>query len=276
MNWIRHPELPKDEAAVVREFARLLRIVEYLGAMMVCLGLTGFVVLGSASRIASRASEAQMARATDDSALPRPPLSVAEVSAHARSSLRYVYHYSVIPGGIESVAQLRDAAMHDPVVAAHYADFSFANARFITLDHDATYYVSYRGSSGIFWTSLPVVVRRGEHLVSDGANLARARCGNRLSLAPLLPVSPAEPRAEELNAATVVRDPGGSIELARAARRRLGFIPFFPFYYPPGGGSGEPHFSGSADVPRPDAFFAAGIILACVALRRRLRPKYLP
>jgi hypothetical protein len=42
---------------------------------------------------------------------------------------RPVYPYSVVPGGVRDVAELKWAAKHDPVVAAHYAGFDYDHAR---------------------------------------------------------------------------------------------------------------------------------------------------
>ena len=44
---------------------------------------------------------------------------------------RTVYKYSVVPGGVRSVQELKWAAEHDPVVAAHYAGFDYDRARVV-------------------------------------------------------------------------------------------------------------------------------------------------
>jgi hypothetical protein len=36
------------------------------------------------------------------------------------TSARAIYPYSVIPGGVESAAELRNSVTRDPVVAEHY------------------------------------------------------------------------------------------------------------------------------------------------------------
>lgn len=113
--------------------------------------------------------------------------------------LRPLYPYSVIPGGAYSARELRNAVERDPVVAGHYADFDLAKVRMIRLDSDRMEYVSYRLGDHIFWTNRQLKLRKGEEVITDGTNLARTRCGNRLSDHAAEPTSAAQPPAEALN-----------------------------------------------------------------------------
>jgi hypothetical protein len=114
-------------------------------------------------------------------------------SGPSASVARPVYPYSVIPGGIESRAELTYAVFHDPVVAGHYADFDLSKAHVVRLDRDRAMYVSYRLGDHVYWTKKTLRLFKGETLISDGVHEARTRCGNRLSDTPLGPVSPAQP-----------------------------------------------------------------------------------
>jgi hypothetical protein len=109
------------------------------------------------------------------------------------SAGRPVYPYSVIPGGVENAQELKNAVLHDPVVAGHYADFNLAKARIVRLDNNRAVYVSYRLGDRVYWTKKALKLFKGERLISDGVHQARARCGNRLSYTPAQPVSPLEP-----------------------------------------------------------------------------------
>jgi hypothetical protein len=104
-----------------------------------------------------------------------------------------VFPYSVIPGGARSSRELSDAARREPVVAAHYAEFSVAHTRVIRLPYDKLAFVSYRLGNHIYWTKTKVTLHQGETLLSDGEHLARTRCGNRVSDVAMTPVSPQEP-----------------------------------------------------------------------------------
>ena len=113
---------------------------------------------------------------------------------------RPIFPYSIVPGGVRDARELQSAASHDPVVAKHYSDFRIAAARTVRLEKPLEMYVSYRRNNQVYWTRNRMLVPAGETLISDGENLARVRCGNRLSAIAAKPVSVSEPTKEELNA----------------------------------------------------------------------------
>jgi hypothetical protein len=102
---------------------------------------------------------------------------------------RKIYRYSVIPGGAYSGDELALALRVDPVAAAHYADFERSTVSVHTLSKDEYLYVSYRKADRVFWTANKRRIPKGEPVLSDGKNLARTRCGNRLSGIPQLPIA---------------------------------------------------------------------------------------
>jgi len=108
-------------------------------------------------------------------------------------SLRPVYPYSVIAGGIYSPQELAAANSKDAVVRAHYSDFNVNRAKLVQLTDDRYQYASYRVKDQIYWTRKKLRIPKGELLWSDGTSYARARCGNRLSDQPHDPTAPAEP-----------------------------------------------------------------------------------
>jgi len=154
------------------------------------------------NRLVASASRATAAR---DMALPLQP-----ASAFAG---RPLYPYSVIPGGVDGAAELRNAIAHDPVVAHHYADFDVAKARVIRLDHDQMEYVSYRLGDRVFWTKKELTIRKGETLITDGTHEARTRCGNRLSQNAAQPTSAAQPSPEVLGSPAAAQAPPAAPEL---------------------------------------------------------------
>jgi hypothetical protein len=111
---------------------------------------------------------------------------------------RAVFPYSVVPGGVRDAQELRSAVGADPVVAEHYAGFRLAQARTVRLDRPTAMYVSYRIKNQVYWTKNRMLIPAGESLISDGENLSRVRCGNRLSAVAAKPVSAAEPPREKL------------------------------------------------------------------------------
>ena len=113
---------------------------------------------------------------------------------------RPLYPYSVIPGGVESAQELKNAVERDSVVASHYAGFDLAKLRVIRFDRDRMAYVSYRLGDRVYWTNHALKLFKGETLISDGTLEARTRCGNRLSDTAMGPVSPKQPLAEAMEA----------------------------------------------------------------------------
>ncbi|MDQ6676979.1 MAG: PEP-CTERM sorting domain-containing protein [Acidobacteriota bacterium] len=113
--------------------------------------------------------------------------------APARNGKFAVYRYSVVPGGIHSTAGLHHALLTDPVVRGHYLGFDAARAHLVQAAAPRRFYVSYRKDETVFWTRKPVVIPKGEWLITDGEHYARTRCGNRLSVTP----PPGAPSASE-------------------------------------------------------------------------------
>ncbi|HVI11150.1 MAG TPA: PEP-CTERM sorting domain-containing protein [Candidatus Binatia bacterium] len=124
----------------------------------------------------------------------------AESTASPRAA-RPVYPYSVVPGGVEDVKELKWVAEHDPVVAAHYAGFDYAHAQVVRLTLARTAYVSYRIGSRIYWTHHRLALRKGEKLITDGRMTARTRCANRVEETPqqeaAAPVEPPPQKFDE-------------------------------------------------------------------------------
>jgi hypothetical protein len=114
---------------------------------------------------------------------------------------RRLYPYSVVPGGVENISELRSAIVRDPLVAAHYASFDLSRAQIVHLDRNEAVHVSFRLNDRIYWTKKTLTLHKGETVVTDGVHEARTRCGNRISVAPEEPVSPVEPPAQAMEAA---------------------------------------------------------------------------
>lgn len=152
---------------------------------------------------------------------PSPVVSTPALEPFQRTPLaianRAIFPYSIVPGGVRDGRELQRAASSDPVVAQHYADFRLSLARPIRLDHPLAMYVSYRRNNHVFWTRNRMVIPAGETLISDGQNLARVRCANRLSPIAVKPVAETEPSKEDLNEPSFVPPliaewaPGGDI-----------------------------------------------------------------
>ena len=120
----------------------------------------------------------------------------------ARRGLRAqdnVYPYSVIPGGVRDVADLREHAARDYVVRRHFAGFNFNRARLVRAGKAREVYLSYRIRDRVFWTRRRVRLLESELLLTDGVITARARCGNQISGTPKAEVSDEEPATDVLD-----------------------------------------------------------------------------
>jgi hypothetical protein len=105
---------------------------------------------------------------------------------------RVVYPYSVIPGGVYTSAELDRKLAGDGIAREHYRGFNSRAARKTKAEFARPVYLSYRRDNRIYWTRKPVRIPKGEILLTDGSAYVRARCGNRIAEAPLLPVEPLE------------------------------------------------------------------------------------
>lgn len=112
---------------------------------------------------------------------------------------RLVYPYSVIPGGVQDIRELKFIAEHDPVVASHYSGFDYDHARIVRLVLAQTAYVSYRIGNHIYWTRHRLALHKGEKLITDGRKTIRARCGNRVETLPQQATSSVEPSPEKFD-----------------------------------------------------------------------------
>src|SRR5690242_8970729 len=150
---------------------------------------------------------------------------------------RVVYPYSVVPGGVASTEELRDAIAHDPVVAEHYAGFDYKSAHVVEVSQPKLVYLSYRRGDKILWTKKQATLRQGEKLITDGKITARTRCANQVSVLPQANTAREEPTMAELDRPDAAAS--GMQQFAPSAFDSELFdmdpgLPFAPFA--PGGG----------------------------------------
>ena len=138
---------------------------------------------------------------------------------------RPVYPYSVVPGGVEDVNELKWAAEHDPVVAAHYAGFDYDHAQVVRVTLARTAFVSYRIGNRIYWTRRRIALHKGEKLITDGKMTARTRCANQVKETPQQQAAaPVEPQAQKFDepiragTGTARQDPAVAFESALMTR----------------------------------------------------------
>ena len=208
---------------------------------------------------------------------------------------RPVYLYSVIPGGVASAEELRQAMERDPVVAREFEGFDFQRAHLVEVSGKQSMHLAYRVGDKVYWTRKKVTLHPGETLISDGKIVARTRCGNRIAMAPLGPpaftepvdadfdqplfsndmvTQEVEPQPENYAMAPMSAPPVEANALQPTKRKRM--IPFFilPFFGVPGGGGGSSH-TPLAVAPEPGTLllFATGLAGVCWKVRKSRRKR---
>jgi hypothetical protein len=168
-----------------------------------------------------------------------PESSVAKTSAE--TDAQPVYRYSVIPGGVRTPEELLAAMANDSVVAGHYAGIDKTKLTSGRLNEPLRAHVSYRIGDRVYWTKRKVTLQAGEQVVTDGQTLVRARCGNNVSVDPLLPTLDNEPKPEAFDA----------IVPPEAANTLVQLDPAHSYFTPndlktPQAGSGRAPFGGSS------------------------------
>ena len=95
--------------------------------------------------------------------------------------MRAIYPFSVVPGGVNDSQDLAESMAHDPVARRHYEGIQPDRLWPMRAPSNMLAYVSYRKGNSVYWTDHQVKIAEGELLLTDGTNLVRGRCGNRVS-----------------------------------------------------------------------------------------------
>lgn len=202
-----------------------------LTGVLVVLGLgTALVAFGPWTQEPGPASRAVANQSSQDLTPRETPASLPFTVP-----LRRAYRHSVVPGGVEDAQELREAMKRDPVVARHYELVRIARVEETVVRRAKFAYVSYRIGNRVYWTRQPVLLHRGEKLLTDGRTVVRARCGNQVAFVPRLPVAQADPTDMEI-VGELIPPPERKIPavLRIPPPERNRFVPVPPIFPPPG------------------------------------------
>jgi hypothetical protein len=174
------------------------------------------LLLGAAACLASFLVTQQLRSPSERVLLPpqtsAPPLD-SKQQLQPEKNERFVYPYSVIPGGVQSREELTSVMGSDPIVAEHYARFAVSQAKIVHATETQFVHVAYRLRNKVYWTAKKVKIPQGETLITDGTGMARTRCGNRVSAVPLEPVSEEEPAVEMFEVPVLARVEAPELEV---------------------------------------------------------------
>jgi uncharacterized membrane protein YgcG len=225
------------------DFAGLIfRVIAFLSLIAMCVG---GIRLASRYQRTSRQEWHAGASGASNTASLIESRTAPKIQARSR---RLVYPYSIVPGGISSADELRQAASHDSVVASHYSGFNYRRAHLIEVKQAQKVYLSYRLHNKVYWTVRQASLHPGEKLLTDGTVTARARCGNQVSVLPHVAISPDEPTLAELDRPDAMAS--GIEGLPAAAESRLLAVdPALPF------GASHPRATGIVGGGGPPGVF---------------------
>jgi hypothetical protein len=213
------------------------RILWLLG-LLVTIGVGGALMAHSAW---------QWSRTEPEQYVPPSPLRL--------RAARPVYPFSVIPGGIYDSKELSDSVELDPVVREHYKDVRPEVLWTTRTQKPVLAYVSYRKGDAVAWTRNKVRIPKGELVLTDGNNLIRARCGNRIRKLPP-PLASAPPTSDDEPPVLIFESPSVG-PLAPPPPQLRPVVPSEPFIPVisgppiPYGPSGTPPGSPSKPTPTP-------------------------
>jgi hypothetical protein len=152
------------------------------------LGMAMLAMVAAVAWALDLGSDPKKARGqTSDKAAP------SELAQSPNEATRWVYPFSIVPGGVASREDIARIVAADTVVSEHYASFNVKNASAVLVGKPRWAHVSYRKDDKVYWTSKKVLLSPGETVLTDGAHEIRGRCGNRISDAAMLPVLENEP-----------------------------------------------------------------------------------
>jgi hypothetical protein len=228
----------------------------------------------------------QRLKAPDEHSVVIPQTSVPVLKSsqqfQSAKSERYVYPYSVIPGGVLSREELTSVIGSDPVVAEHYARFAVDQAKIIHANETQFMHVAYRLRNKVYWTAKKIKIPQGESLITDGKDIARTRCGNMVSAEPKEPILEEEPTVETFDMPLLAQVDAPELELPPTIGMEFEdvhvpalepYIPMqrptiLPYYY-------RPLFVVKSDmvVPEPATFGLLAIGLATLVTIRLARRK---
>jgi hypothetical protein len=198
-------------------------------------------------------------------ALPTPgPSSSATPIVHA--SFRPL-NFALLRGGFSSVNEFFERVHDDPVLHDFYGDCADRNASMFPLPEDITAFSTFRKGDSIKWAQKPLLIKKGEYVITFCGKTVLARCGNLISVSPMQPSEDVPPALLEapaevpdapltlyasaapapVNPADAVVAPAAPAAANSATHHGFFFIP--PFYVPSSGSHGGTTFTPSVPPP---------------------------
>jgi hypothetical protein len=165
-------------------------------------------------------------------------------------------NFALLRGGFSSVDEFFQRVHDDPVLHSFYGDCADRNASMHALPEDITAFSTFRKGNQIQWAQKPLLIKKGEYVMTFCGKTVLARCGNLISVSPMQPSEDVPPALLETSSETpaapltLVADAGSTpVNPADAAAPTAAVVPaahshrfFFipPFYVPQGSSHSSP------------------------------------
>jgi hypothetical protein len=164
-------------------------------------------------------------------------------------------NFALLRGGFTSTDEFFERVNEDPILHSFYGDCADRNASMHPLSSDVLVFTAFRRGTQIKWATRPLLVRKGEYVMTYCGKTVLARCGNLISMAAMQPsedippglletpvdavVPPvsygSEPVAEFVAPAVVTPGPAAAVTPVAAHPGRFFFL-VPPLYLPPSHG----------------------------------------
>jgi hypothetical protein len=194
-------------------------------------------------------------------------LAKAPVSSYAAIPVSYrPLSFALLRGGFTTSDEFFERVSQDPILHSFYGDCSDRNASMKVLPEDVRVFTAFRRGNQIKWSQRPLLVHKGEYVLTYCGKTVLARCGNLISMAAMqpsedippglleTPVDPVEPpltyASEPVES---VMEPVAAAVPTETRSRFFFFVP--PFYIPSGGGHSP---APPSIVPPPPAAHVTG------------------
>jgi hypothetical protein len=160
-------------------------------------------------------------------------------------------NFALLRGGFTTSDEFFEHVTRDPVLHTFYGDCSDRNATIRPLPDDVRVFTAFRRGNQIKWAQRPLLVHKGEYVLTYCGKTVLARCGNLISMAAMQPSEDIPPGLLETPVdaveppLTYAAGPEESIvtpvaAVAPVAAHASRFFFFVPPIYVPGSHSGSP------------------------------------
>jgi hypothetical protein len=162
-------------------------------------------------------------------------------------------NFALLRGGFTSVDEFFERVNEDPALHAFYGDCVDRDASMHALPEDVMVFSTFRKGNQIKWAQKPLLVHKGEYVMTFCGKTVLARCGNLVSMAAMQPSEDVPPAVLEtpvdaleppLSLASVPASdgvapvPAAAVPFATVHPGRFFFVP--PFWVPQGGSHTAP------------------------------------